>query len=195
MPGKWMLISEAVCAIGESGEKELLTLLKRGELAARAEKYTHHWIHRKDALLRSEGDSGYRMVALAPTRLIPIAADWWDVCEADFTNNTAHVRWDSSEIAQIGSLQPFKILVEGVIVAAADIERLWPVTAVPAKKGRPPNTGKQKTDTPLIEKMHCLIAAGQANSKADAARRVLDDKWTASDVRRLSDRYKGKYGE
>ncbi|UGY23576.1 hypothetical protein HU675_0037410 [Bradyrhizobium septentrionale] len=126
MSRRWMLLSEARGAIGDAGEQELLTCLRRGELCARAEKFTMHWIHRKDPMYRSNGDSGYRMIAQAPTRMVPIAADWWDTCEADFANNTAHARWSNTELGQIGDSQPFKALVEGVIVQTADVERLWP---------------------------------------------------------------------
>lgn len=131
MPGKWMSLAEVLGVVGPSKEAEILTCLRRGDLSAWAEKHTLHWIHRKDPIFRREGDNGYRMVTRAPTRMVPIQPDWWDICEVDFADSTAHVRWNSAEMGQIGSSQPFKALVEGVILRADDIERLWPPSSRP----------------------------------------------------------------
>lgn len=66
---------------------------------------------------------------------------------------------------------------------------------------RPKGTGKQATDSSLVQRMHALIIAGKANSRTDAASQILKedgDNHGASfeaSQRRLRDRYTATYGE
>lgn len=154
MAGKWTLLQDALSIVAarvggaEQAQTEIAQVLKRGELAACAEQYSDAWIHRKDPIHRAVGDNGYRAVRRAARQMLPIAKDWWELCEVDFAKNTAHVRWASDDIAKIGDTDPFHVHVDGVLVSAADIERLWPapkprlatsrrtnVTTLPRKRG------------------------------------------------------------
>jgi len=86
-----------------------------------------------------------------------------------------------------------------------DLLALYPLSA-PARTNRrrpkavnkrPLDTGYQKLDGPILEKMHQLMIAKEATSATDAANRFLSEARGASDEakrRRLRDGYKARYG-
>jgi hypothetical protein len=79
-----------------------------------------------------------------------------------------------------------------------DLLALYPLSA-PARtnRRRPKDTGYQKLDGPILEKMHQLMIAKEATSATDAANRFLSEARGASDEakrRRLRDGYKARYG-
>jgi hypothetical protein len=143
MNGKWTRLKDALAAVAnrvgsvKPAKKEIIDRLSWGELRAVGESYVDHWIHRKDPLHRSEGDRGYRIVRNAERRMLPIASDWWAISELDWDKSTAHVRWSSTDLDHIGhENQPFQVLLNGVLLSTADIDRLWPA---PTKR---PNVNK-----------------------------------------------------
>lgn len=206
MNGKWILLKDAVCAVAlrvgaaEKAEQEILRRLKWGEISACAESYQDAWIHRADSINRKAGTNGYREVRRAPRHMIPIAPDWWGYCEIDFVQSTAHVRWSAEDIAKIGNVQPFHILVDGVLLAALDVERLWPVGKTKMIPKRPVGTGLQDADLPLIDQMHAYMIEKNIRSPTDAANKLFNRGVNIpgagkpeSKVSRLVRRYKAKF--
>jgi hypothetical protein len=83
-----------------------------------------------------------------------------------------------------------------------DLLALYPLSAPAranqrAKAVKPIDTGYQKLDRPILEKMHKLMIDEEARSVTDAANRFLSEAKGASDEakrRRLRSGYKARYG-
>src|SRR4051794_32632329 len=198
---KWLLLSEALELVtSRTGDRErarlyILASLRRGELVATAERYQDYFIHHPTTV-------GPRRPPYAASgksaRMVPIGLDWWDTCKLDWNLSSADMPWSEWDSHQVGHQQPVKASVSGVLLSADRVNQLWPSerpAAPPKSNHRPRGTGKQVIDEPVVQKMRELISAKKAGSATQAARLALDgQKYNDSDISRLRNRYKDKYG-
>jgi hypothetical protein len=143
----------------------------------------------------------YRAEKNADRRMIPIGADWWEVCEPDFVANTAHVRWSKVDADRIGNSQPFQSLVTNVLLRTDDVERLWPAGKTKGVPKRPVGTGLQDADAPLIDQMRAYMIEKNLRAPTRAANALFNrgvdipgDGEPVNKITRLVKRYKAKFG-